>query len=327
VATQVEVRNCVFEGRPAIQIRSDIVIDGCYFTAPNDTTNIQSFVGAYSNAPWRAIIRNCIFAPKSNSLPQIDLRYDDIDVTVEHCQFYHQGSGVIMNLGHGAASRFTIRDCVFYNRPDNASQSISIEIDDGQALVDGCRFMGRAIGDRGVIVCTSTDTGPAADAFLQLDNCTFQNISGGSLFHAWQPTANSWSGKIAGANNRISHLETGRPLLTTDPAGTPFFGRIAPVAAAAPVALIAGPTLVVESNYDRYEVQGSGDVSNIHWWTPDGLSNALFSGTITLTAAGPFALLSGGNLRPADGAARRDVAAGASIRLTYDSSQGFWSEG
>lgn len=326
VATQVEVRNCVFEGRPAIQIRSDIVIDGCYFTAPNDTTNIQSFIGAYSNAPWRAIIRNCIFAPKSNSLPQVDLRYDDIEVTVEHCQFYHQGSGVIMNLGGGANNRFTVRDCVFYNRPDNASQAISLEIDDGQTLIDSCRFFGRAIGDRGVIVFASTDTGPTADAFIQIDNCTFQNVSGGSLFHVKQPTANSWSGKISGANTRITQIETGKPLLTTAPATAVVFGRIAPIAAAAPLALIAAPTLLIESNYDTYEVQGSADVSNIHWWTADGLSNPLFSGAITLTAAGPFALVSGGNLQLAGGAARRDVAAGSSVRLNYDSSQGFWSE-
>ena len=327
VVTQVEVRNCVFEGRPAIQIRSDIVIDGCYFTAPNDMARVQPFVGAYSNPPWRAVIRNCIFAPKGNSLPQIDFRNEDLDVTIENCQFYHQGSGVIMNLGIGAANRYTVRDCVFYNRPDNASQGISIEIDNGQALIDHCRFFGRAIGDRGLIVCASNDLGPTAEAFLQMDNCTFQNISGGSLFHAYQPTANSWSGKIAGANNRISRIESGKPLLTTDPATAVVYGRIAPVVAPAPLALIAAPMLLVESNYDSYEVQGSADVSNIHWWTADGLSNALFSGTITLTAAGAFALVSGGNLRLAGGAARRDVAAGSSVRLTYDSSQGFWSEG
>ena len=81
-------------------------------------------------------------------------------------------------------SRYTVRDCVFYNRPDNASQGISIEIDNGQALIDHCRFFGRAIGDRGLIVCASNDLGPSAEAFLQIDNCTFQNVSGGSLFHA-----------------------------------------------------------------------------------------------------------------------------------------------
>ena len=142
--------------------------------------------------------------------------------------------------------------------------------------------------------------------------------------HAYQPTANSWSGKIAGANNRITHLESGKPLLTTDPATAIVYGRIAPVVAPAPLALIAAPTLLVESNYDSYEVQGSADVSNIHWWTADGLSNALFSGAITLTAAGALALVSGGNLRLAGGAARRDVAAGSSVRRTDAASQGFW---
>lgn len=326
VATQVEIRNCIFEGRPAIQIRSDIVIDGCYFTTPNDTTNIQPLVSAYSNAPWRAVIRNCIFAPKSNSLPQLDLRYDDIEVTVENCQFYHQGSGSIVTLGGGATNRYTLRDCVFYNRPDNASQSTSIEIENGQALVDNCRFFGRSTGDRGTIVCHSSDTGPAADSFLQVDNCTFQNLSGGSLFFALMPTANSWSNKIIGSNNRINNLQTSKPLLIVDPP-SPVYGRLAPVAAVAPTQLPAGPVLVVSSNYDTYELLGSADVANIHWWTADGLSDALFSGAITLNATIPFALVAGGNIQLTGGAARRDVAAGTSARLIYDSAAGTWSEG
>jgi hypothetical protein len=325
VTTQVEVRNCTFEGRPAIQIRSDALIDGCYFTSALDSTTVEPFVGAYSNSPWRATIRNCVFAPRSNSLPQADFRLENIEVAIENCQFYNQGSGVMLNLGGGAANRYTVSDCLFYNRADNESQSIAIEIDNGRALVDGCRFFGRATGDRGVIVCAGTETGPAAHSFLQLDNCSFQNISGGSLFYVRMPTANSWNGKIAGVNNRIANMQSDKPLLIVDPP-MPVFGRLAPAQHPAPVALPAGPMLLVTSNYDAYELLGTAEVVNIHWWTGDGLSNPLFSGAITLTATTPFALVAGGNIRPAGGAARRDVASQASVRLNYDPALGYWSE-
>ena len=326
VATEVEVRNCTFEGQPAIQIRSDIVIDGCYFTTPQDTARDTLFIGAYSNAPWRAIIRNCIFAPKSNMLPQVDLRLENIDVTIENCQFFNQRSGAMLTLGGGAMNRYDIRDCVFYNRPDNASQSIAIEVDNGQTVIDNCRFFGRAIGDRGVIILRSTDTGPAADSFLQIDNCTFQDVSGGTVFYALMPTANSWSGKFAGSNNRIVNLQTGKPLLIVDPPG-PVYGGLAPVAAAAPISIPAGPTMIISSNYDTYEVLGSADIGVIHWWTEDGQSDPLFSGAITLKATVSLALIAGGNIQLAGGATRRDVAGGASVRLVYDPAAGFWSEG
>lgn len=326
VVSQVEVRNCTFEGQPSIQIRSDILIDGCYFTNAQDSARDELFIGAYSNAPWRATIRNCIFAPKSNVLPQVDLRLADIDVTIENCQFYNQRSGAMLTLGSGAANRYTVSNCLFYNRPDNASQSIAIEIDSGQTLVDNCRFFGRAIGDRGVIVLRSSDTGPTADSLFQIDNCTFQNISGGTVFYAIMPTANTWSGKIAGVNNRIVNLQTGKPLLIVDPPA-PVYGRLTPVAATAPSSLPAGPTIVISSNYDSYELLGAADIAAIHWWTDDGLSDPLFSGAITLKATVTFALVSGGNIQLASGAARREVPANDSVRLTYDSTQGFWSEG
>ena len=326
VVSEVEVRNCTFEGQPSIQIRSDILIDGCYFTCPQDSARDELFIGAYSNAPWKAVIRNCIFAPKSNVLPQVDLRLPDIEVDIENCQFYNQGSGAVLALGAGAANRYTISDCLFYNRPDNASQSIAIETDNGQTVVNNCTFFGRAIGDRAAIILRSSDTGPSADALFQIDNSTFDSISGGTLFYALMPTANSWSGKIVGGNNRIVSLQTGKPLLIVDPP-SPVYGRLAPVAAAAPSSLPAAPVIVISSNYDSYEMLGSADISAIHWWTEDGLSDPLFSGSVTLTATVSFALVSGGNIQLAGGAARRDVPGGGSVRLTYDSAQGFWSEG
>lgn len=326
VATEVEVSNCMFEGQPSIQIRSDIVIDGCYFTTSQDSTRDALFIGAYSNAPWRATIRNCIFAPKSNMLPQVDMRLENIDVTIENCQFFNQRSGTMLTLGGGTMNRYTVQDCVFYNRPDNASQSIAIEVDNGQTVIDNCRFFGRAIGDRGVIILHSTDIGPAADSFLQIDNCTFKDVSGGTVFYALMPTANSWSGKFAGTNNHIVNLQTGKPLLIVDPP-SPVYGRLTPVAAVAPTSIPAGPMMILSSNYDTYEVLGSADVATLHWWTADGLSDPLFSGTVTLKATVPFALVTGGNIQLAGGAARRDVAAGASVRLTYDSAAGAWSEG
>ncbi|WP_374686258.1 right-handed parallel beta-helix repeat-containing protein [Promineifilum sp.] len=325
VATTVEVRNCIFEGRPAIQIRSDVVIDNCYFTTSRDPGKTEPFIGAYSNSPWKATVRNCIFAPKIGLLPQVDLRLEDIDVTVENCQFYHQGSGTIMNLGVGAASRYRVANCTFYNRPDNGSQAVSLEVDNGQALVEDCLFIGRATGDRGAVVLRSTDTGPAADARLQLDRCTFQAVSGGSVFYALGTGANSWSGKLSGAGNRFERLQNEKPLLMLEPSA-PFFARLTPVAGQAPAALSAGPALVLSGNYDTYGVSGPADVSAIHWVTADGLSDALFSGVVTLVAGPPFALVTGGNVTLAGGATRRDVAAGATVRLSYDPQGAVWTE-
>lgn len=326
VATTVEIRNSIFESRPAIQIRSDIIIDGCYFTSSRITSIIQPFISAYSNAPWRAVVRNCIFAPQSDSLPMVDFRLENIDISVENCQFYHQGSGVVMNLGKSAANRYRVSECVFYNRPDNASQSIAIEIDDGQAIVENCRFFGRSIGDRGVIVLRSTETGPSPDARFQIDDCSFQNISGGTLFLVLADSAHSWNDKIVGNNNHITNLQTGKPLLIVEPASQ-MVGRLAPAVGAAPTTIPANATMVLSSNYDRFEVLGSADVAFIHWWTADGLSNALFNGTITLvTASAPLALVTGGNILLSGGATRRDIPANSSVSLYYDPALGNWSE-
>jgi hypothetical protein len=120
-------------------------------------------------------------------------------------------------------------------------------------------------------------------------------------------------------------MQSAKPLLMVEPPG-PMSGRLAPVQLPAPIALPAGPTILVTSNYDTYELLGSADVMNIHWWTADGLSDALFSGTITLTATMPFALVAGGNIRPAGGAARRDVASEGTVRINYDPVTAFWSE-
>jgi hypothetical protein len=106
----------------------------------------------------------------------------------------------------------------------------------------------------------------------------------------------------------------------------PMFGRLAPTRLPAPVAILAGPTILITSNYDAYELLGTADVATIHWWTADGLSDPLFSGTITLTATMPFALVAGGNIRPAGGAARRDVAAKGIVRVNYDPVTASWSE-
>jgi hypothetical protein len=90
--------------------------------------------------------------------------------------------------------------------------------------------------------------------------------------------------------------------------------------------LLAAPTTVVSSNYDTYRVSGAADIANIHWWSADGAADPLFSGTISLGAATPFALVAGGNIQLANGAARRDVAVGMTVRLSFDSAVGVWSE-
>jgi hypothetical protein len=324
VVTQVDVRNCLFECRPAVQIRSDILVDGCYFTSPVDSEISAPFISAYSNSPWVAVVRNCIFAPLANTLPQVDFRLENIDVTIENCQFYNQGSGVMMNLGTGPANTYKLNDCLFYNRSDNFSQSVSIAIDNGQATIDRCRFVGRSTGDRGVIMCSVTESGPSADSFLQIDNSFFQDISGGSVFFVTSNSPHSWSDKIAGENNRFIRLLTGRPMLVVEPAA-PVYGRLAPAPGQSPTPLSAGSSMVISSNYDTYQVIGTADVNHLHWWSEDGLSDPLFSGTITLVGGTPFSLVTGGNIQFLDRATRSDVAAGQSARLFYASDQGMWT--
>lgn len=326
VSTKVEVYNCIFEAAPAIQIRSEVIIDGCYFTAAKGLSNTTGHVVAYSNSPWRATLRNCIFAPKGNALPQVDLRLDSIEVDLENCQFYNQGAGTILNLGTGGSNRYTVKDCLFYNRADNASFSISVGIDNGQALFERCRFIGRTTGDRGVFLLSGKDGGPSAESFLQIDNCTFQDISGGTLFHVMQSTNPGWSDRIAGSNNRINNFLSGKPLLVAE-SSVPIIGRLTPISGRAPTTVPAGPTVVISSNYDTFDVLGSADVAYVHWWTADGLSNTIFTGAITLVAGVSFSLVTGGNILLAGGASRRDVPAAGSVRLVYDPAQGYWSEG
>lgn len=321
-----EVRNCVFEARAGVQIRSDVVIDGCYFTNARDADSTGSFITAIDSAPWTAEIRNCIFAPKHDAMPHVDLRLPNTQVTVENCQFYHQGYGSMLALGKGPTCVATVDNCLFYVRADDASQAMFLEVENGRNTVTNCRFHGRPPRDRGVIICRNQESALAADAALQIDNCTFHSITAGSLFYILDGPGNSWSGRVSGANNHVVNLLTGEPVLGVEGATTPFYARLTPVAAAAPVALLATPVTVVSSNYDAYQVNGPADISALHWWTADGASDALFAGTISLTAATPFALVTGGNIQLAGGAARRDVAAGATVRVTYDPAAGVWRE-
>jgi hypothetical protein len=320
--TRVEVRNCLFEGRPSVQIRSDILIDGCYFTTPLDPPMGQTFISAYSNAPWRAEIRNCIFAPKASSLPMIDLRLEGVEVLIENCQFYNRAvSGATIAMGAGANNQYTITNSLFYSRPDLTSQSIAIEASDGQIRLERCRFVGRFVGDRAAIFCATSETGPSPNARLDLLDSYFQSISGGSVFHVQVDGERTWSNKLFGSNNVISNLLTTKPVLTVEPGDKQVFGQLAPRPGAAPAPIVAGPLMLVTSNYDSYAVNSTADVSTLHWWTADGLSDPLFSGTITLEALNGFNLVSGGNI-----AVTRQVAAGQQIRLNYNPQQGVWNE-
>ena len=272
-------------------------------------------------------MRNCIFAPKRDVLPYVDLRLADITATIANCQFYHQGSGSILALGKSASNVSTVSNCLFYVRPDNGSQAISIEVEDGQTTIANCRFHGRAPSDRAVIHCQRSSGMLSDGAALRIDDCTFQSVTGGGLFYVDDGPGNSWRGRISGGNNRINDWQSASPMLTVNVPQAPFYARLLPVVGPAPLGLPAAPATVISSNYDAYSISSPGEISALHWWSEDGNADPLFSGTVSLTAAAPFALLSGGNIRPAGGAARRDVAAGETIRLTYDSSQGFWSEG
>lgn len=320
-----EIVNCLFECSNAIQIRSDVLIDGCYFTNDRDAQSNSAFVASIENEPWEMTMRNCIFAPKRDVLPYIDLRLDRVTATIANCQFYHQGSGAMLALGKGPTNSSTVSNCLFYIRPDNGSQAVVIEVDNGRTTITNCRIHGRGPGDRGLIYCKQSDGALGDDAALTIDGCTFQSITGGSLFYIEDGQGSSWRGRISGGNNRINDWQSSSPMLNVNTPQAPFYARLSPVVGPAPVGLPAAPTTVISSNYDAYTISTPGEITALHWWSADGNADALFSGTVSLTAAAPFALLSGGNIRPAGGAARRDVAAGETARLTYDSAQGFWS--
>ena len=322
-----EIVNCLFEAGNAIQLRSAALIDGCYFTNARDAQGTSAFISAIDKTPWEVTLRNCIFAPKRNMLPHVDFRLQGVTATVANCQFYHQGSGTMLALGKGPANVATVSNCLFYIRPDDVSQATAVEVDNGRATIANCRFHGRAPNDRGIINLHSQDGTLAADAALQVEGCTFQAISGGSLLYVSEGTGNSWRGRVAGGGNRINNWASSSPMLAVSGAQAPFYARLAPVAGPAPLALLAAPVTAISSNYDTYQVTGPGDIATLHWWTTDGAAGPLFGGAISLTAVSSFALVPGGNVQLAGGAARRDVATGATGRLSYDSAAGVWTEG
>lgn len=320
----VEVRNCVFQGRPAIQIRSDIIIDGCYFTTPADPLPGTNFVGAYDEAPWKAVISNCIFALRTGANPAVDLRLaEGIDVTMENCQFYAQTSTTMVALGNGGRNVFDIANCLFYTRAGDGNASKVFDINDGQTTIRRCRFVGPITSDRGLFNLYTTESSPGPEARLQIDDCLFNALSGGSLFYVLEQPA-AWSERIFGSNNRITNLISDKAMLRTEPGGVPVYGFLNPVSAAAPAPLTAAPTLVITSNYDEYEVLGAADVLDIHWWQADGQSDQIFSGVITLIAGTGFTLVTGGNI-DLGGASSLAVAARDDIRLFYDPTQATWT--
>lgn len=324
VPTEVEVINCVFEGRPAIQIRSNIVIDGCYFTTPLDPLPGNGFVGAYEDAPWKAVIRNCIFALRTGASPAVDMRLANIEVTIENCQFYSQKSATMVAMGGSSKNVFQIANCLFYTRTGEGNFSKIIEITDGQITIRRCRFAGPVTHDRGLFFFAKADVGPGPESRLQIDDCQFNAISGGTLFYVTINGPDTWSERIFGQNNRIAAYSSDKPMLIVEPGSTPVFAFLNPVAEAAPATLAAGPMLVISSNYDQYTISSIGDINTIHWWFPDGLSNALFSGVVTLSAAAGFTLVSGGNI-DLEGAPSLVVAAGDAVRLFYDPTRQSWS--
>jgi hypothetical protein len=326
--TLVEVRHCLFECRPAIQIRSDMLITNCYFTTPEDPPSGSTFISAYSNAPWKVEIAHCVFAPRADSLPMIDLRLENIEARIHDCQFYNQKAATIIAVGISPTNLHEVRDCFFYTRTTNDAQTIAFSVENGQTTVDNCRFIGRVIGGRGVFMCLSSETGPGPEARLQVDNCHFEALSGGSLFYAESGFGNTWSQRISGANNRIEAYASEQPLLITggDAAegAQPMVAALTPTPGAPDTPIPAGDMLIISSNYDTYTVNGTADVRAIHWWTADGASDSLFTGTISLTAATGLALVAGGNLGLAS--PRREVGPGETIRLSYDPAAALWTE-
>lgn len=322
---RVEIRNCIFEGRPAVQIRGDILIDGCYFTTPVNPPSGTNFISAYSNAPWVAVISNCVFSPRANSLPDIDLRLENIEASVLNCQFYSQGSGNVIALGRSNNNVYTIADCLFYTRQDNDAQTVALDIENGGVTVDRCRFVGRVTGNRGMVTLRDSETGPGPSARLQIDNCLFQNISGGTAFHVVEDYGNSWSSRIFGRNNRFSNMLTNDPMLTLSPANITVNGQLEPVSGLQPSPVSAAPLMTLVSNYDTFQVIGSANVETIHWWTDDGRSDPLFSGFVNLVANNGLTLVEGGNI-DLGGAGQRVVQPGEQVRLLYESFRRQWRE-
>lgn len=231
----------------------------------------------------------------------------------------------MLNVGKGPTNESTVTNCLFYTRADNASQATFLEVDNGRTTVTNCRFMGRAPRDVGFIVCRNRGGGLAADASLRIDDCDFRNVSGGSIFYVIEGEGDSWRGRISGANNRFTNLLIERPLLGIEGNRAAFYALLAPIPGQSPVPISSGTSLVLSSNYDTYQVIGTADIANLHWWSEDGLSDPLFDGAVTLVGGTPFSLVTGGNIQLAGRSGRSDIAAGESARLVYSSEQRTWT--
>jgi hypothetical protein len=320
---RVQVSNCVFECRPAIQIRSDIQVEGCYFTTPRGVEGLGTFVSAYGEPPWRAAIRDCIFAPLAPSSPQVDLRLDDIDVLVENCQFFNSVVSISMLATGGRNSNTLVSNCLFQNKRESAAHSAAIWVQDGLTTVQGCRFEGRFADPRGAIHCAAAETFPGPAARLELHNNLFSAAPDGKIVHLNAAGANTWSNKVFGSHNGMA-LQAPYRVLTISPEGARAAARLTPTPGSAPDALAAETVLVVNSNYDAYRISGAGTINTIQWWEADGRSNPLFTGRITLIAADGFTLAEQGNVSLALGGAGRFVGREQSITLTYDPARDRW---
>lgn len=321
----VEIRNCVFRCRPAVQMRSDTIVEQCVFTTETGIDKASTFVSAYGESPWRATLRDCVFAPFAPSIPQVDLRLPNIDVTVERCLFYNQNvSHSLLALG-GNRSRFEVADCVFRNDRtayDDEAKTIAVYMQDGQVLIRDSRFEGPFMDGNGIFLCEANESGPTAEARLEIANCTVNVAGSDPVFRTRDLGANTWNDKISGRETFILNLQPPHQVFDSEPSGVRIAGALEPAVGESPVPLLGAPIVVVNSNYDAYAVSGSARIEAIHWWEPDGGSDALFGGRVRLSADQGFQLAAGGNIRLPDGDV--NVAAGQDVTLAYDSAIGAW---
>lgn len=318
----VEIHNCVFKGRPAVQIRSDVVIERCVFTTAVGLEKPDTCISAYDEPPWKATIRDCVFAPYAPSSPQVDLRLPEIDVSVEACLFFNQNvSNVLLALG-GSGSRFEIADCVFRNVRDGRSKVTAVRVNDGQATFRDSQFEGPFLSGRGIILCESTDAGPGPDALLQFENCIIDVAGSDTVIKAEATGVGTWDGKISGRGTYFLNLQPPHRVFLREPDDAQVVGAVEPVPGDSPQPLMGAPVLVVNSNYDTFYVAGSARIAQIHWWESDGGSNGLFNGRVHLVADQGFQLSPGGNISLPGGDVT--VAAGERVALVYDPAVGIW---
>jgi Pectate lyase superfamily protein len=323
--SQVQMIGCTFKNSPSIQIRSNILIDGCYFTTSEAGS---AFIAPFSDSSsWRAVLSDCIFVPKATMSPQVDFRHNNIEVIISNCHFHNEQPSNGMVAVGGEKCNSVISNCFFQSGDTQPSSDIAIRIAGGVTQIKGSRFIGRFISDRGVIVCDTTDTQPGLIDHLEISDCVFDSISMGSILHIAGDFPASWSGKIFGHNNTIHNFTSPHSIFSVFPdVDALVFGRFYPRAGVSNPqdSLTATSVMKVNSNYDTYYVRGSAQIETINWWdTSSNRSNRLFNGRICFIFEEQVTFSDRGNIKPKTLSARFP---GEVVELIYVPELNLWWE-